>query len=403
MSSLIDSQAQFESNLREAGIAGALVESLRRHGVKTLSQLAFAIGQPGQPILDANIEQLVQQAHGRAANLTEIAILKRAAFEAQTYLTATLRQAVDKTDDTPRRIPFAERNTRLEALRVVLGGIGISGEHEPAHSLLDRAGAMFEANNIKYLELSTCISRSLEVQGSTKTKELTLEKGSLILKHSEDKLTSPTDSEIKVHYAMVRRGISFQFAKLMSYAEHAAWETFLFEALHREAPPGFARPSLAQLLQCDKAAFGRLTAQVTSVRQREDGTYPLGEALLALRHDPLVALFLMPTAKSSSAAAPAAPGAASASTTRPHPYSQPGGKGKAKGKRSGGKSSPPIPAELRGKWHKSSSGDPICYGFNCRSGCSEKGVKPGGRCSKGLHICAEPRCGASHSLQDHGK
>ena len=189
----------------------------------------------------------------------------------------------------------------------------------------------------------------------------------------------------------------------MSYAEHATWETFLFEALHREAPPGFARPSLAQLLQCDKAAFGRLTAQVTSVRQREDGTYPLGEALLALRHDPLVALFLMPTAKSSSAAAPAAPGAASASTTRPHPYSQPGGKGKAKGKRSGGKSSPPIPAELRGKWHKSSSGDPICYGFNCRSGCSEKGVKPGGRCSKGLHICAEPRCGASHSLQDHGK
>ena len=245
MSSLIDSRAQFESHLKEAGVARNLVESLQQHGVSTLAQLAFAIGQPGQPIVDSQIEQLVQQAHGRAPTLTETSILKRAAFEAQTYLTATLRQAVDKTDDVPRRIPFAERNTRLEALKVQLGGIGITGEHEPAHSVLDRTCAMFEANNIKYLELSTCISRTNEVQGATKSKELTLEKGSLVLKHSDDKLTSPTDSEIKVHYAMVRRGISFQFAKLMSFAQHAEWETFLFEALHREAPPGYSRPSLA--------------------------------------------------------------------------------------------------------------------------------------------------------------
>ena len=51
---------------------------------------------------------------------------------------------------------------------------------------------------------------------------------------------------------------------------------------------------MAQLLQCDKAAFARLGTQVTNVRQREDGTYPFGEALLALRQDPNIALFLMP-------------------------------------------------------------------------------------------------------------
>ena len=329
-------------------------------------------------------------------------MLKRVAFEAQTYLTATLRQAVDKTDDTPRRIPFAERTTRLEALRMVLGGIGISGEHEPAHALLDKACAMYESNNVKYLELSTCVSRTLEVQGATKSKELTLERGSLVLKHSEDKLSSPTDSEIKVHYAMVRRGISFQFAKIMSYEQHAIWETFLFEALHREAPPGYSRPSLAQLLQCDKAAFGRLSSQVPSVRQRDDATYPLGEALLALRQDPLIALYLMPTAKSSaSSSSPASSGQPPAA--RPHPYGQGTSKGKGKGKKGGGRNAPPIPAELKGKWHRNASGEPICYGFKCRSGCSDKAIKPGGRCAKGLHICAEPRCGAAHSLQDHGK
>ena len=32
---------------------------------------------------------------------------------------------------------------------------------------------------------------------------------------------------------------------------------------------------------------------------------------------------------------------------------------------------------------------------------SEKGIKPGQRCSKGRHVCAEPRCQGEHSLQQH--
>ena len=44
-------------------------------------------------------------------------------------------------------------------------------------------------------------------------------------------------------------------------------------------------------------------------------------------------------------------------------------KGKEKDKKGTG---PPVPSELRGKWHKIPAGDPIRYGFNCKSGCSEK-------------------------------
>eukprot|EP00435_Cladocopium_sp_Y103_P074715 s4_g50.t1 len=232
----------------------ATVPSFSQEQMHDMVNLSFL----GQPIADASVEQLVQQAHGRAPQLTETAILKRVAFEAQTYLMATLRQAA-------------------------------------------------------------------------------------------------------------------------------------------------RRPTLAQLLQCDKAAFARLGSQVTNVRQRDDATYPLGEARLALRQDPNIALYLMPVAKSSSSTSTAtASGAAPYSTARTHPYAGGRPKGGGKGKKGGGKSAPPVPAELRGKWHKNSSGEPICYGYNCKSGCAEKGVKPGGRCSKGLHICAEPRCGGHHSLQEHG-
>ena len=131
MSSLVDSTAQFETQLQDTGLGLPLVTSLKTHGVRTLAQLAFTVGQPGQPIADAAIEALIQAAAGRAPTLSETSILKRVAFEAQTYLTATLRQAVDRTDDAPRKIPMAERSTRMEALRVNLAGLSITGELEP--------------------------------------------------------------------------------------------------------------------------------------------------------------------------------------------------------------------------------------------------------------------------------
>ena len=193
----------------------------------------------------------------------------------QSFLIATLRQSIEK-------IAFAERSSRMQALRGALTGIKISGEHEPAHCVLDKACQIYESNTLKYLEPAACVSRSHEIQGTTKNRELTFEKGSLVLKSGDDKLCSPTDSEIKVHYAMVRRALSFQFARLMSYAQHCQWESFLFDAMHRDAPPGYNRPSLAQVLQCDKAAWSRLSSTAMELRQRGDGTYPLGEALLQL-------------------------------------------------------------------------------------------------------------------------
>ncbi len=297
MTSLIDSRAHFESRLKELGLSQALVTNILAHGVETLSQLAFAVGQPGQPLTDASIDQFINAATGRAPAIGEGAILKRAAFEAQTFLIATLRQSVERTDEAPRKIAFAERSSRMEALRAALTGIEISGEQEPAHCVLDKACNIYESNTLKYLDPASCVSRSHEVQGTTKNRELTFEKGSLVLKSGEDKLSSSTDSEIKVHYAMVRRGLALQFARLMSYSQHCQWETFLFEAMHREAPPGYGRPSLAQLLQCDKAAWSRLSTLTVELRQRADGTYPMGQALLDLRADANITLYLAPVMK----------------------------------------------------------------------------------------------------------
>ena len=373
-----------------------------RAGVDSLSRLAFAIGQPGQPINNTEVDTFLRGALGRAPTLAEAAAIKRVTFEAHTFLVATLRQQVERGDETgPRKVTFAERTTRMAAIRTALAGVPISGELEPAHSLLDRACNIYEQNSLKYLEPCTCISRALEVSGETKTKEISLEKGMLVLKSAEEKLQCSTDSEMKLHYALVRRAISFQFAQLMSYEQHNEWETFLFEAMHRDPPPHYVRPTLSQVLQCDKAAFARLASTNTEIRQRADGTFPLGVALLALKSDPSIALYLAPLAKAVQV---------SAQQMRSSPYTPDKGgqyksSGKGKSKKGKGKagSAPPMPQELRGKYHRNAAGDPICFAFNTKDGCNHPGVKGGGRCPKGLHICMEPKCQKPHSLVDHDK
>ena len=396
MTSLLDSSAHFEERCLKLGFNDGFVTALNTAGVNCLSRLAFAVGQPGQAIQDGDVTNFLTQVLARAPTLAETTNLKHLTFEAHTYMVASLRQQIEHTDDTvPRKVAFAERSQRMEMLRTQLAGLSISGEYEPSHGLLDKCCAMYEQNSIKWLEPSVCVSRSLEVQGATKSRELTLERGSLILKN-EDKQTCATDSEIKLHYAFTRRAVAFAFARMMSYQQHCEWERFLFESLHRAVPPGYQKAGLSQVVSCDKAAWARLATLNTTVREAADGTFPLGLALLALRHDPSITLFLSPLAR--------APVSTKPFVQRPGPYQEREQRqqGKSKGKGKGKTKAPPMPAELRGKYHKTSSNEPICFAYNTVAGCSHSDtVKPGERCPKGLHVCCEPRCQQPHSLQQH--
>ena len=78
-----------------------------------------------------------------------------------------------------------------------------------------------------------------------------------------------------------------------------------------------------------------------------------------------------------------------------------GGKGK-KGK--GKDRAPPknLPDDLKGKVTLTKTGKRICWNYNLPQGCNS-GVRDGQACDRGLHICAEPKCGKPHSMQNHPK
>ena len=80
-----------------------------------------------------------------------------------------------------------------------------------------------------------------------------------------------------------------------------------------------------------------------------------------------------------------------------------GGKGK-KGKGKDGAAFTPknLPEELEGKVTIAKTGKRICWNHNLPQGC-QSGVKDGQSCDRGLHLCAELRCGRPHSMQNHPK
>ena len=66
------------------------------------------------------------------------------------------------------------------------------------------------------------------------------------------------------------------------------------------------------MLQGDKAAWQRLVTTITEVRPRADNSYPVGDALLNLRRDPSITLYLSPVAKPRSPSMPSNPRSVSA-------------------------------------------------------------------------------------------
>ena len=193
----MESEAQFTARAREIGLSNETVQAVKDAGANTLSTLAFAVGQPGQPIATQEADNFLRAALGRDPTLAESNGIRRLAFEAQTLLVANLRQVVEHRDDgAPKRIGAAERETRMNAIRAELGGLCIADEYEPSHLLLEKACQIQESNTLKYIDPASCTSRSQEVQGSTKTKELAFEGGNLVIKGKDDKLVAPTSSEI---------------------------------------------------------------------------------------------------------------------------------------------------------------------------------------------------------------
>ena len=411
MTSIVDSEAQFDLRMDQVKLPAMLQRALKNSGIHTISSLAYAHGQPGQPIVAAEFQAWVQQLDP-GATIGGVAALKRLLFESQTQLLAILKeQVMNPEPSAARKVPPAERESRLLNLKARLVGVLVEGHTEPSHALLDLASQLYDQNVLRYIPLEKCYSRLTELSFLQKpqSKLLEVESSKVVIRDKESELESTVQSSYQALEAFKRRGLALEFATVMSFTCHDKYVQLLFAHLNREPPSGYNRCSVSQLLAADRAAWCTLIEKNVKPRPNAAGVLELDSKLEEALKSYEVSFTLLPMMSKqqpkASAGAPAAPPTKAAPAVgqpkgnrkglnRFKPYNS---KGKSKGK---GKFEQRIPKEIREQGGTASTpdGDPICFDYSLKR-CKEP--VSDGRCRKGYHLCCI--CYGPHCMMDHKK
>ncbi|CAK9027785.1 Sodium channel protein 60E, partial [Durusdinium trenchii] len=201
-----------------------------------------------------------------------------------------------------KTLPFIEKQRRLRAQQTRITGISHKHEQQASHALIDAAFNILETGAVVYLPPSKCGSRDAEIQSEAKNKQkqlLTLEQGTIKATASDALVSVDIGTEMKLMYALQRRGLAFDLVNLVSWPVHMEWVNKLFRALMSEAIPGFNSITLQQLLRADQELFLTIAAEFDgSLKGANVGDPPPLDAVIQrLMNDPRINIHLTPTAR----------------------------------------------------------------------------------------------------------
>ena len=396
MASYAESNASFKHRAQQIQLAEDHIQALYDNDIRCFNHLAFAVnGQPGQ--LDGErFQSLVDMICPRGASIGVQAGLKQLAYEALTVAVAAIKQRIEAPDDAIRKLPAQEKDMRLKTMKEKISGFEITGDYEPAHCVIDAFAGMLEEGALKHFPLSRCVSRELELLSVKSDKQVVLLEGQqLHVKSKADELSTEMGNELRVHQAMIRRGLALEMSNLATYAVHEKVMRKFMNHLNKPAPPGYKATSLDAILRADKELWTQVADQVRSdLRPDKNGALPVDVALEQLHSTATVTFHLLPLPTGSGGAAPVK--RKTPDTEEAPQPKQPKPSPKKKPRNRQGRSS--MPAGLHGYsgWNKQKQR--ICYNYNMAHGCTNKVTKENNldKCNRGMHQCI--KCHGKHPL-----
>lgn len=343
---------------------------------------------------------------------------------------ADVKRRVEKGDsDAPRKMPQPERTERHRRQRDRLKGLQLTGPLECSDSLIDKAVAIYDNNELTYLSWDMLTSKDDEEKSIKHIKELKADSEGYVKEFHRTKADSAdTSSDLLLKFALTGRGLAMDQAEVLTFESHKKIINLLIGEMMRPALPGYSKVKVEQLLRADQQIF-KMLREVT----RDDGVQsiggrvkPLDEQVDEVIKSSAVTLLLAPLrggshggGKRDRAASSSSGHGGKAKNRRDKRQrqkeakkklvaenemlkAQSQGKGKAKGKDRGGGKEAPLPRELIGMSPTSTDNRSLCYGYNMKAGCSDK-VEPGGRCRRGYHLCMVPGCSKQHPAYKHSE
>ena len=391
---LVDSESAFKKRCEQ--LQTGLAEKAEAQSLTTFSMFAFAVGSPQNQVTDAEISKLAESLYG-TPTLGDVATVRRLHFESCTYLLNDMKTNAINTDSSEplKKLPFIEKQTRLEAQKKRITGLLHKPDQQPSHSLIDAVFHMVETGSLTYIGPSKCHSREMEIQSESKQKSkqiITIEQGSLRSAASSNMSDVDTSTELRLFFALQRRHLAFELVHLLSWQPCQVWLDKLMGSLAQEPSYG---PSLnlTQILRADREFFSLMASEFTGSLMADKGKPPpLDEIFSRLMHDPRVNVHLiaLPRMQAPSANPPLKGTKREADATGPtkgQPF---------KKQRQGDREPAKIPDELKGLKMKTAEGKPMCWHFNLSKGCHNQ--TKGGRCKFGYHTCMrclKPKHGAA--------
>ena len=181
-----------------------------------------------------------------------------------------MRALVEKTDDTPVKMPQPEKVARLKAQQARLSGIKIEANLEPSHQLLDQVWQMRNDDTCRYLSPEVCTSRTQEAGGIKKETFIKADSaGQIHTVQKEEAQQADLSTEYRVRQALTRRALAFDNIGLMSFDKLEAYHEYLYSLVMTEALPTHFPITVDQVLRADKQLWMRL------IQLTRDGILPL--------------------------------------------------------------------------------------------------------------------------------
>ena len=401
--SAVDSHAVFKSRATAIGISDEVIELLKDCGLATMGKLAFASSYVPGSSDDAPFLDLIKKALKRDPTISEMAGIRRIFNESYAAASLEMKSLVEQTEEAPvRKLAAAERSERFREQQQRLKGIKIRGQQEPGDALVDLAVGIYEGDRLRHIPWDLCVSREHEILTSSKKDPMLSFDSNGTLKISKKDSISPCDvtSELHVKYCLTRRGLAMEQANLLSYENHDAWCEMLFHRRMTEPPPGYSKVTFKQLQLADAKLFVVLgEATRSGIKINAAGKRPCDEKFEAAMYNNEVQHLLQPMPMVTKNAERAEKDSKAHPPVRPTISKNKGG-GKSQGKK--GKANtwrPLIPQELlsMGCVGVTNRGNALCFDFQLGK-CSLPVTNQ--RCSKGLHLCAMPRCHKDHPARD---
>ena len=212
--SFTESRAAFVKRALEVGLAQAEVDHLVAAHIDTLSKLAFVLVPPGKVPEDSAVSGLLPS----TSNQGSVAGLKRLLFEAHTLIVSELKQRVEKADDSaPVSLNGAERETRLEAQKLRLGGLSFQGEEEVAHDAYNLVYAMIQKDDLVWLSPEKFGTRRSEISAKKQGKELIIDGSGLAIKEKQTNTVCSLASDLELVMALRRRALAFDLLGVSTF------------------------------------------------------------------------------------------------------------------------------------------------------------------------------------------